>query len=127
MSRVTSQCLEQFGWSACGSPRLNKEIRKKKQKTRQSRRKSQKSQIEDGEPGLSFVPNFYPFIINMVIRRFPPYQQIWIVNCQLFQSAPMVLNSHRERDNFQVHLCCKFTPNFANARSVEIQIIRNRC
>ena len=39
----------------------------------------------------------------------------------------MVLNSHHERENFQVHLCCNFTPNFADARSLEIQIIRNRC
>ena len=39
----------------------------------------------------------------------------------IFQSVPMVVDSHFERDNIQVHFCCNFTlKDFTNAKSTEI-------
>jgi len=32
------------------------------------------------------------------------------LDCQLFfQSAPMVVDSHCDRDDFHIHFCCNFT------------------
>lgn len=35
--------------------------------------------------------------------------QIWIVNYYFFQSVPIVVDSHCDRDNFHIHFCCNFT------------------
>ena len=125
MTRVTSQCLEQFGWSACGSPRLNKEIGKKSKKQGRAEERVRKVRLK----AVSQVSHLFQISTHLSSTwSFVDFHRINKSGLSIvFQSAPMVLNSHRERDNFQVHLCCKFTPNFANAGSMEIKIIRNRC
>ena len=125
MSRVTSQWLEQFGWSACGSPRLNKEIGKKSKKQGRAEERVRKVRLKT----VSQVSHLFQISTHLSSTwSFVDFHRINKSGLSIvFQSAPMVLNSHRERDNFQVHLCCKFTPNFANAGSMEIKIIRNRC
>ena len=125
MSRVTSQWLEQFGWSACGSPRLNKEIGKKSKKQGRAEERVRKVRLK----AVSQVSHLFQISTHLSSTwSFVDFHRINKSGLSIvFQSAPMVLNSHRERDNFQVHLCCKFTPNFANAGSMEIKIIRNRC
>ena len=34
----------------------------------------------------------------------------------------MVVDSKYEKDDFQVHFCYNFTPNFANPRSMEMHV-----
>lgn len=42
----------------------------------------------------------------------------WIVNT--FQSVLRVVVIQHERDDFEGHFCCNFTPIFTHAKSMEI-------